>query len=134
MLSSTSALISRAGLRASAPVARRTFTTTPRILSARPDTVSGFRDDHSHNPVPGAHPSPEINIARTRSTIRVLVPSVGIMFAFIGWWFFGHEDRAHRKETIDVGADGFNKLKGSKHRAAQQLANGERNPDGSKVL
>lgn len=53
------------------------------------------------------------------------------MVGFIGWWFFGHTDRDHRKERIDVGPDGFNKLKGSKHRAAQQLANGERNPDGT---
>lgn len=132
MLASTSSIARVGLLRASTPlVARRTLTTTPRMLSARPDTASGFREDKAHGPIPGAHPSPEINVARTRSTLRVLAPSVAVMFVFIGWWFFGHNDRDHRKNTIDVGPDGINKLKGSKHRAAQQLASGERNPDGS---
>lgn len=134
MLSTTTSAIARVGLSRTplaALTARRTLTTTRPTLSARPDTASGFREDHAHGPIPGAHPSPEINVARTRSTLRVLVPSVAVMFGFIGWWFVGHNDREHRKETIDVGPDGFNKLKGSKHRAAQQLANGERNADGS---
>lgn len=130
MLTSTS-FIARAGLRTTTPLARRTLYTTPRLLSARPDTASGHREDHAHGPIPGAHPSPEINVARTRSTLRVLVPSVAVMFGFIGWWFLGHNDKAHRQETIDVGPDGFNKLKGSKARAAHQLATGERNSDGT---
>ena len=129
MLSTTTTRIARVGL-ARPILTSRPLHTTPRLLSARPDTVTGFREDHAHGPIPGAHPSPEINVARTRATIRVLVPSVALMVGFIGWWFFGHTDRDHRKERIDVGPDGFNKLKGSKYRAAQQLANGERNPDG----
>ncbi|KAN0060367.1 hypothetical protein ACQY0O_007696 [Thecaphora frezii] len=104
-----------------------------RCYSARPDLASGQRDNHAHGPVFGAHVNPEINIARTRSTVRVLVPSVAVMVAFIGWWFLGHEDRDHRKATIDVGPDADNKLKGSKHRAAIQLQNGERNEFGEKV-
>ncbi|SPO21332.1 uncharacterized protein UTRI_00809 [Ustilago trichophora] len=131
MLTTTTARLTRVGLARPLTLSTRTLHTTPRLLSARPDTVSGFREDHSHGPIPGAHPSPEINVARTRATVRVLVPSVAVMVGFIGWWFFGHTDRDHRKERIDVGPDGFNKLKGSKHRAAQQLANGERNADGS---
>ncbi len=104
MLASTSSIARVGLLRASTPlVARRTLTTTPRMLSARPDTASGFREDKAHGPIPGAHPSPEINVARTRSTLRVLAPSVAVMFVFIGWWFFGHNDRDHRKNTIDVG-------------------------------
>ncbi|EPQ29056.1 uncharacterized protein PFL1_03345 [Pseudozyma flocculosa PF-1] len=104
-----------------------------RFYSARPDLASGQRDDHAHGPIPGAHPSPEINVARTRSTIRVLVPSVSLMLLFIGWWFLGHDDRDHRKARIDVGPDADNKLKGSKHRAALQLQNGERNELGEKI-
>ncbi|KAJ9476453.1 hypothetical protein PHBOTO_000110 [Pseudozyma hubeiensis] len=127
MISSTTLRLTRAGL----TPAVRTLHTTPRILSARPDTASGFREDRSHGPIPGAHPNPEINVARTRSTVRVLVPSVAVMAGFIGWWFFGHSDRDHRKSTIDVGPDGINKLKGSKARAAQQLKDGVRNADGS---
>ncbi|SNX84119.1 uncharacterized protein MEPE_02827 [Melanopsichium pennsylvanicum] len=131
MLSTTSTRMARVGLARPTIFSTRALHTTPRALSARPDTVTGFREDHAHGPIPGAHPSPEINVARTRSTLRVLVPSVAVMIGFIGWWFLGHTDRDHRKERIDVGPDGFNKLKGSKHRAAQQLANGERNADGS---
>lgn len=137
MLTSTTTRLTRVGLASSicTPTPTTTTTrflnTTPRLLSARPDTLSGFREDRSHGPIPGAHPSPEINVARTRSTVRVLVPSVGLMLAFIGWWFLGHNNRDHRKETIDVGPDGINKLKGSKHRAAQQLKEGVRNADGS---
>lgn len=132
----TIARTARVGLRptpitTTTSMASRFLTTTPRILSSRPDTLSGVREDRSHGPIPGAHPSPEINVARTRSTVRVLVPSVGLMLGFIGWWFLGHNDRDHRKESIDVGPDGFNKLKGSKHRAAQQLKDGVRNSDGS---
>ena len=55
------------------------------------------------------------------------------MFAFMGWWFFVHEDRDARKETLNVGLDMDNKLKGSKHRAAQQLADGTRNSNGELV-
>lgn len=136
MLPTTSAArIARVGLRpttaAFRPTTSRYLTTTPSLLSARPDTLSGFREDRSHGPIPGAHPSPEINVSRTRATVRVLVPSVALMLAFIGWWFVGHNDRDHRKDTIDVGPDGINKLKGSKHRAAQQLKEGIRNADGS---
>ncbi|EST06650.1 hypothetical protein PSEUBRA_004564 [Kalmanozyma brasiliensis GHG001] len=128
MLSST-ARITRVGLRT--PTIR-SIHTTPRLLSARPDTASGFREDRASGPIPGAHPNPEINVARTRSTVRVLVPSVALMAGFIGWWFFGHSDRDSRKATINVGEDReINKLKGSKHRAAQQLKEGVRNADGS---
>lgn len=135
MLSTTSARLARVGLAATPttrPLLTRTlFPTSSRFYSARPDTASGFREDHAHGPIPGAHPSPEINVARTRATLRVLVPSVAVMVGFIGWWFFGHNDRDHRKSTIDVGPDGINKLKGSKARAAQQLKDGVRNSDGS---
>lgn len=129
MLTST-ARIARVGLRPTPAV--RALHTTPRLASARPDTASGFREDHAHGPIPGAHPNPEINVARTRSTVRVLVPSVALMAGFIGWWFLAHDNRDHRKATINVGEDReINKLKGSKHRAAQQLKDGTRNPDGS---
>lgn len=131
MLSSTTARLTRVGLRPLTIPTIRTLTTTTRLLSARPDTASGFREDHAHGPIPGAHPNPEINVARTRATVRVLVPSVAVMAAFIGWWFFGHDGRDHRKQTINVGEDGINKLKGSKHRAAQQLEQGIRKADGS---
>ncbi|PWY97168.1 hypothetical protein BCV70DRAFT_71011 [Testicularia cyperi] len=130
MISQQIARTARVGV---ASASRRTFASSSRTLSARPDTLTGFREDHAHGPIEGAHPSPEINVARTRSTLRVLVPSVALMAGFIGWWFLGHDDREHRKSNIGVGPDGINKLQGSKHRAAQQLANGERAADGTKI-